>query len=190
VSRRNVSYLPLPPSRSWSSFTDPVGMEGWVGLGNRNGEWTVGPGLLRNVYWLLLITLTLYYNSPISFFNLKFYRRLFTSYNDYTIVLYSIFLIKFFVLFRYFICYCMCLCVWHILNKKKLPLLLLTGQRHSLACPESLHDNRNQRGANSQPLSYKSDALPIDLPRYIAWWHIIINMVLAGWSFVLPEVEG
>jgi len=24
--------------------TEPDGMEGWVGLGNQNGEWTVGPG--------------------------------------------------------------------------------------------------------------------------------------------------
>jgi len=37
-------------SRSWYSFTDPEGMEGWVGLSNQNGERTVGPGLLRNVY--------------------------------------------------------------------------------------------------------------------------------------------
>jgi len=27
------AYLPLPPSRSWYSFTDPGGMEGWVGFG-------------------------------------------------------------------------------------------------------------------------------------------------------------
>jgi len=27
------TILPLPSSRSWYSFTDPGGMEGWVGLG-------------------------------------------------------------------------------------------------------------------------------------------------------------
>jgi len=28
----NEPYLPLVPSRSWSSFTDPEGMEGWVDI--------------------------------------------------------------------------------------------------------------------------------------------------------------
>jgi len=37
ISIRNKPYLPLPPSWSWSSFTDPegMGMEGWVDLGNQ-----------------------------------------------------------------------------------------------------------------------------------------------------------
>ena len=47
---RNKSYLPLPPSLSWYSFTDSVWLKNWVGLGNQNCECTVGPGMIRNVY--------------------------------------------------------------------------------------------------------------------------------------------
>ena len=94
-----------PRSRSWPSFTYPVGMEGWVSLGNRNGEWTVGPELLHNVY--------------------------------------------------------------RAANRSK----TFAEQTSVMVCPEPLQDNRNQMGGNSQPLSCKSDALPIELPHYLAWWH-------------------
>jgi len=43
---------------------------------------------------------------------------------------------------------------------------LLTSQRQGVhGLPSATHDNRNQWDAKSQPLSCKSDILPIDLPR-------------------------
>ena len=69
--------------------------------------------------------LALYYISFISIFNLKFI--VFTSYNDYTIVSYSIFLVKSLISFKCFICDCMCLCVRHIFNKEYTTTILISG---------------------------------------------------------------
>ena len=79
--------------------------------------------LFLDMYWVLLITLTLYYISPIC----SKYPRLtgiqalilrfieFTSYNDYTIVLYSIFLIKSFISFRcLYVIVCVCAFEWMV----------------------------------------------------------------------------
>ena len=88
--------------------------------------------LFLDMYWVLLITLTLYYISPISIFILKFYRIYELQWLYHSSVFYI--LIKSFISFRCFICDCMCLCVWHILNKETTTTTTTTTTRLLLIC--------------------------------------------------------
>ena len=105
---KNTGYNLRPRSHNFTLHT-PVTTQNYL---NRM--------LFLHMYWGLLTLYYIYWHYVIfllfPFFNLTFYRIHELQWLYRSSVFYI--LIKSFILFRCYIFHCMCLCVWHILNKE------------------------------------------------------------------------